>query len=182
MSTFFGLPEPREGAPADAASTSRTPSPGSPPASPMRSAAPDARAAQPPPLSTTSGSLPASSAPLMAPECLPAGCGDPVDTAGDPLASPGASPTRMPSPVHVALSPDLVQRLPAPEGLATLTNGDVYAAYLWLRGRAALAQGLDAYAHACLSALRELESRSQVRGHCAAGISWASCPKVRSSC
>jgi hypothetical protein len=167
MSAFFGLPEPWEDTSADAASTSQALLPGSPPSAPMRSAVPAARAAQPPPLSTTLGSLPASSAPLMAPECLPAGCGNPVDTVRDPLASPSASPTRMPSPVHAALSPDLVQRLPPPEGIATLTKGDVYVAYLWLRGRAALAQGLDADAHACFAALRELESRSQVRRHCA---------------
>ena len=39
-------------------------------------------------------------------------------------------------------SGDLVQRLPPPEGLPTLAKGDVYGAYLWLRGCLAMAQGV----------------------------------------
>ena len=139
-STFCLNPAPSV---ANTASTSRSAAPqaapSSPPPSPPHTPTGGAKIAPAQPTPPQRHGLPASSVPVLTPECLPAGCGTPVElAAGDPGASPGASPSRAPSPAQAALSPELLQRLPAVTGVATVGKGDVQALHDYL---VAVAQG-----------------------------------------
>lgn len=101
--------------------------------------------------------LPISSAPIMASNCLPPGCGNPVESTGDVLESPSASPTRARPPPNPMINRDGLQRFPPPDGLATLGKEGIFWVYAWLYGRVALAQGREAEARACFEAFATVQ-------------------------
>ena len=109
--------------------------------------------------------LPENSAPLLASNCLPPGCGNAVESTGEPLDGGPVSPPRAPTAAAAGLLPDL-PKFPPPSGLPTASKDGVWAVYSWLRGRVAAVQMAEEEANEAYTAFASAEVALHVRSAC----------------